>query len=438
VVGGATAGAEVARCLTERGILLAVLEQNARPYGKIEDGLPRWRARQRQKEYENFAGKLSHPLIHYIPNTAIGRDIDFRELVNEWGFHAVVLANGAWRDRALPVEGADEYVGHGLSYQNPFVMSFNHTHDQGYRGERFDILNGSIVVGGGLSSIDVAKIHTLQCTKEKLAERGIEVSIVERERKGIPATLADHGIRWEELGLEDCTIYYRRRIDDMPLTEVPENASPEREEKLRQARHRIVEKAGEKYKLRVEPLSAPDGLLVERGRLVGLRFRRTRVEQGRAVMTEETFERRATAVVASIGSVPAPIAGIEMKGDFFDFSDSVYGRLSRYPSVFSAGNVVTGKGNITASRKHATMVSEEAVAAYLGIGEGRAEAPAQVATSRESAEQLAQDVARHAGAQPRATPEHLARLLARIRARQRAVGYTRDLTSWLEKAGPPC
>jgi NADPH-dependent glutamate synthase beta subunit-like oxidoreductase len=42
VVGGATAGAEAAGIFSQYGILTVVFEQNPRPYGKIEDGLPRW------------------------------------------------------------------------------------------------------------------------------------------------------------------------------------------------------------------------------------------------------------------------------------------------------------------------------------------------------------------------------------------------------------
>ena len=36
-----------------------------------------------------------------------------------WGFSAVVLACGAWRDRPLPVEGADAFVGRGLDLPEP-------------------------------------------------------------------------------------------------------------------------------------------------------------------------------------------------------------------------------------------------------------------------------------------------------------------------------
>ncbi|MFP8875722.1 MAG: hypothetical protein VCB99_02165, partial [Myxococcota bacterium] len=127
VIGGAVAGAEVASCLAERGIDVAVFEQNPRPYGKIEDGLPRWHVALRDKEYKSVGERLSRKGVHFVPNTEIGRDIPFRAVVEEWGFSGVVLACGAWRDRPLPIEGADAYVGKGLIYQNPFIVWFNHS-----------------------------------------------------------------------------------------------------------------------------------------------------------------------------------------------------------------------------------------------------------------------------------------------------------------------
>jgi NADPH-dependent glutamate synthase beta subunit-like oxidoreductase len=117
VIGGAVAGAEVAATLADRGAEVVVFEQNPRPYGKIEDGLPRWHVALRQKEYATIRGHLGRPGVHFVPLTRIGRDVDFRELVESWGFTGVVLANGAWRDRPVPVEGVDAYVGKGLIYQ---------------------------------------------------------------------------------------------------------------------------------------------------------------------------------------------------------------------------------------------------------------------------------------------------------------------------------
>src|SRR6202030_4618494 len=97
VVGAATAGAEIAQILARRGAQVIVIEQNPRPYGKIEDGLPRWHVKQRRDEYEEINKRLDHPKIHYVPLTRMGRDIDCRALREAWGLSAVVLLNGAWR-----------------------------------------------------------------------------------------------------------------------------------------------------------------------------------------------------------------------------------------------------------------------------------------------------------------------------------------------------
>jgi ferredoxin--NADP+ reductase len=439
VIGGATAGAEAASRLADRGVSVFVFEQNRRPYGKIEDGLPRWHEALRKKEYESIDEKLSKPGVSFIPNTKIGEEIGFKELVNDWGFSAVVLANGAWRDRALPIEGANEFVGKGLVYQNAFVIAFNHAKRGDLTDASYTVHDGAMIVGGGLASIDVAKIHTLELTIQALADRGIETDILELEVKGIPKTLARHGLEWADLGLEGATIYYRRRIEDMPLMSAPEGADEARIKKVEAGRRRMVEKATDKYRFEIVPLSAPDALIVEDDRLVGLRFRRTQIENGRVVMQDETFDVRAPAIISSIGSIPEPIEGIDMRGELFDFKDWNIGKLEGYPTVFSVGNVVTGKGNIVASRKHATQVSKEAIEAYLGIADetvDRAEsagARTELNAATETADQIAETLK---SAQP-LNAEQARALLEKTSARQREVGF-QDYKSWKEQVGEPC
>jgi NADPH-dependent glutamate synthase beta subunit-like oxidoreductase len=439
VIGGAVAGAEVAGHLAEHGVISVVIEQNPRPYGKIEDGLPRWHHALREKEYASIREKLSRPGVHFLPSTKVGRDVDFAELIESWGFSAVVLACGAWRDRPLPIEGADEYVGAGLVYQNPFVIWFNHAEESHYEGPVFDTPDGSIVVGGGLASIDVAKILMLENTRSKLAERGIEIDLIELEVKGIPKTLKAHGLEYEDLGLEGCTIYYRRGMDDMPLVSPPDDPqqrTPERMEKVKKSRRRLLEKAMEKYRFALEPYAAPDTLVVEGDRLVGLGFRRTRVEGGRVIPTDETFERRGSCVISAIGSIPEPIPGIDMKGELYNFSDWDRGRLDAFPTVFSVGNVVTGKGNLAASRKHASHIAEDALEIFLGIDDGEGVDETVVNAASERARKAARQIARELDDCEPLSPALVGKLLQRVHERQRAVGYTEALDAWLEKVAP--
>ena len=439
VIGGATAGAEVAGRLADRGAVVVVFEMNARPYGKIEDGLPRWHVALRNKEYENVRHKLSQPSVHFVPNTKIGRDVDLKALVAEWGFTSVVLANGAWRDRPLPIDGIDAYVGKGLVYQNPFIIWFNHSHEPGYQGETFETPDGALVVGGGLASIDVVKVIMLRNVVAALAARGIDVDLVELEVKGIPKTLEKHGLRVEDLGLEGPTLFYRRRVEDMPLMELPDGADEARVVKVEAGRARMLAKAQEKYLFQMEPLCSPTEAIVEGGRLVGLRFVRNEMKNGRPTPTDETFERRGPVVISSIGSIPEPIEGIPMRGELFDFLDWDLGRIEGYPTLFSVGNVVTGKGNIVASRKHAAHVSERAIERFLGIAGDQ--------DDRHSGEELAleelragiaaqaETIAEKISAQPPASPETIAAILERVAKRQREIGYE-GFDAWIAKVAP--
>jgi len=261
--------------------------------------------------------------------------------------------------------------------------------------------------------------------------------MIELEVKGIPKSLEKHGIRWEELGLKGCTLFYRRRPEDMPLAEIPDDADEKRKEKILSARKRLLEKAQEKYGFHVEPLAAPHALVVENGRVVGLQLRRTKFEGSKLVTTDETFERRGPYVISSIGSIPEPIPGIATKGELFAFTDWEIGRLAGYPTVFSVGNVVTGKGNIVAPRKHAAEVYEAALASFLGVdGDGhRAEAKLagdHAAAVGEQAERIAAEIGK---ASP-PSAETVEAILGKVRARQQAVGYTGDFKSWIEKVTP--
>ncbi len=360
IIGGATAGAEAADRLAAAGALCVVFEQNGRPYGKVEDGLPAWHVALRKKEYDQIDSKLTRDGVLFLPRTGIGRDVSFDQLLEEWGFDLVVLANGAWRDRPLSVSGADAYINRGLVYQNPFIYWFNHHREPGYDGPSYEIHDGTAVVGGGLASIDVAKVLQLEMTCQKLAERGIDQDLVEMEVEGIPATLAEHGLEWSDLGLQGCTLYYRRRLEDMPLAEAPANPTPEQIKKIEAVRRRILEKAQRKYLFSVDPLWTPVGLLTHGDRLGGLRFARTRIgEDGRAVIVPGEIQNvEAPMVISSIGSIPMPIKGLPMDGELLRLDDVEHGRVTTFDNVFGCGNVVTGKGNLVASRKHSRQVAD--------------------------------------------------------------------------------
>jgi NADPH-dependent glutamate synthase beta subunit-like oxidoreductase len=423
IIGGAVAGSEAAAACAARGAIPIVFEQGERPYGKIEDGLPRWHVKLRDKEYKKIDENLGKDDVIFVPSTKIGTDLSWQELYGDVGFSAIVLANGAWNDRGLPIEGADAYDGRGLVYQNPFVYWFNHYEDEGYDGPVYEVPDGTMVVGGGLASIDVVKIVNLELYARALRERGLEVDIVEMEVKGIPRILEAHGITAEDLGIEGCTLYYRRSKEDMPLASA-DNPTPEQVQKLRAARVKIMDRVIRKYLVKFEALSRPVETIVDGDRLVGIRFQKTEIIDGRVKGLEGTeFDVRSPMIISSIGSIPKPIEGIPTKGELYHFENWDTGELHELPGVFGLGNVLTGKGNIRDSRINAIEIIEKVVAAYLGVGDEPEEVPGNTSARAET-------VADGACAGTPMTVEAMKSLAARIEGRHTEIGY-RNYASWM-------
>ena len=98
---------------------------------------------------------------------------------------------------------------------------------------------------------------------------------------------------------------------------------------------------------------------------------------------------------------------------------------------------MTGKGNIVASRKHATRVSEAAVEAYLGVGDGDRSAAAEARPDVSEAARAAEKVLASLGQAKPASPEQVQALRERVAKLQRAAGYD-DYKSWMERVGAPC
>jgi ferredoxin/flavodoxin---NADP+ reductase len=364
IFGGAVSGAEAAHQLAQRGIRSVVFEQNALPYGKIEDGLPKWHAKLRDKEEGNINEKLSHPLVTFVPKVRLGEEIDFQDVAKNWGFSAVFLATGAWRDRPLPIDGVDEFVGKGLYYQNPFINWYNHFHEPGFSGETMEVADGALVIGGGLASIDVVKALMMETVQKALAVRGIEVNMFDLER-GITKVLETHNLTLDDLGVKGCTLVYRRRVKDMPLFP-GDTDTPEQLAKAEIVREKVLMNAQSKFLFHMLPCHVPVDKIVENGRLAGLVLREAKVENGRVTEipgTEKEF--RSPLVISSIGSIPEPIPGIPMKGQTFEVENDECCRLKGYPNVFALGNAVTGRGNIKESMEHGRLISESIAEHYL-------------------------------------------------------------------------
>jgi NADPH-dependent glutamate synthase beta subunit-like oxidoreductase len=427
VIGGAISGSVAAEILADSGIRVAVFEQNTRPYGKIEDGLPRWHVEQRKEEYGRIDARMKKPNVYFIPSTKLGRDFDLAQLFT-WGFSAVILANGAWRDRELGVAGEEKFVDKGLLYQNPFIYWYNHKNEKEYNGPRYEAPDEAVVVGGGLASIDVVKVLQLENYDRALKARGIQAGMHELE-KGIPNVCKAHGIKPEDLGVKGCLLIYRRREQDMPLAQPPENATPEQVAKTEMVRQKMLRLARDKYLFRFQDRRLTTGIVAENGRLVGLKVAETKVEGRKAEpIPGSEHELRTPLVISSIGSVPEKLPGINMQGEYYTFAGKEVPRYTPVERVFGVGNVVTGQGNIRVSLVHSQKVTKRVVESMMG-GDGNS-AEKQVASAVGAIEKQIATI-------PPLSENQLAAVERQVHALQQKAGYTSNYDSWIAKVTPP-
>lgn len=434
IFGGAISGAEAAHQLAQRGIRSVVFEQNALPYGKIEDGLPKWHAKLRDKEEANIDEKLAHPLVSFVPNVRLGCDIDFEDVVKNWGFSAAFLATGAWRDRPLAIDGIQEYVGKGLYYQNAFIHWYNHFHEPDYNDPQLETPDGAIVVGGGLASIDVVKALMMETVQKALKNRGIEVNMFDLER-GIAKVLEKHSLTLEDLGLKGCTLVYRRRVKDMPLFP-GDTDTPEKLAKAQLVREKVLTNAQKKFLFNVLPCHVPVDKIVENGRLAGLVLRETRIENGRVVEQPGTEkELRGALTISSIGSIPEPIPGIPMQGSTFVLGDVEHSRLKGYDHVFAIGNAVTGRGNIKESMEHGRTISEAIVQHYLTHPEGTFgdHLRKKETAISEQIKSLVDEINKF----PAPSFDEADALFGKVTKLQKKSGYNGNYRKWIEQHLPP-
>ncbi len=365
VFGGSVAGSEAAFQLAQRGFRVVVFDQNKLPYGKIEDGLPLWHVRLRDKEENLINKKLDHENIRFIPMVKLGQDIEFNDVVNNWGFSAIILATGAWHDRPMAIDGIEKYIGNGLIYQNPFMFWFNHKHEIEYEGPDIRVEDNTLVVGGGLASLDVIKACMIELVSNALIKIGIETNLFELER-GIKGVLEKYDLNLSDLGINGCTLVYRRRAQDMPLTNRLKN-TPEEIEKAVSITIKILNNFKEKYLFRFEECLSPLRIIEgSNGKIEGLVLQKMKVKDGTLTeVPDETKTISCKSIISSIGSLPEPIEGVPTDGPVYKIADPVNSKVAGYDNVFAVGNAVTGRGNIKDSLLHGKETTLNIIDDYL-------------------------------------------------------------------------
>ncbi len=175
IVGAGPSGLTAAYYLALRGYDVTIYEANAKAGGATMYGIPKYRfpidSLDKQIDYIKSIGVK----IHF--NTKVGKDISFKEIYDK--YDAVFMGVGfpdAW---PLGVEG-DDAKGSMQAFR--FLYMIN-------SGEKVDIGDKVVVVGGGNVAIDAARVSR---------RLGAEVTILYRRR------VQDMPADWEEIeGAED-------------------------------------------------------------------------------------------------------------------------------------------------------------------------------------------------------------------------------------------
>jgi len=265
-----------------------------------------------------------------------------------------------------------------------------------------------------------------------LKKLAIQTDILELEHDSIRKVLERHNLTLDKLGLKGCTLFYRRRVMDMPLAQFPHDASPEAREKVYLARKKILKNFQNKYLFKIQECLVPSGIITKNDRLNGMIFKETEIINNRVEVKNNTEHKvLSSMVISSVGSIPVPIDGINMDGELYDLTDQETGQLKQFKNVFALGNVVTGKGNIIASYQHGKQVATHVLEHFLVWREEDYEKLLQFSEQR--TKERVDIIANMLGEKKVLSVDKIRSINEKIKSYQRKVGYNGNYAEWIAK-----
>ena len=301
VVGGGPGGFSCAYQLVRRGYSVTVFEAADKPGGMLLWGIPRYRlpADIIEKEIQSIVDLG----VELKCNTRVGKDISLDDLRAE--YQAVFVAIGAEKGLKLRVEGEDaDNVMSGVEFLNRI-----------HHGETIDVGDNVIVIGGGDTAIDAARI----C-------------------KRLGATV---------------TILYRRTIKEMPAIE----------EEIEEAQFEGI---------KLEYLAAPIGFNKDGNHITTMKC--IRMELGEP---DDSGRRRPVPIEGSEFEIPATtvIPAISQEPDFTGLESLIEGRdwikvdedfLSTKVEGVYAGGDATNLALVTDAIGHGRYAAEAIIRKFRG------------------------------------------------------------------------
>lgn len=321
VIGSGPSGLSCAYQLARRGYSVTVFEGFEKAGGMLRYGIPQYRLPEEVLDGE--IQKILDVGIELKCNTRIGKDISFDKIKKD--YDAVYLAIGAHKGITLGVDGEDSAnVFTGASYLNRIKS-----------GAKVEIGNNVVVIGGGDSAVDAARVSLrLGSNETKTALDSARVTKRISESANV-------------------TLLYRRTKNEMPA--------------IRQD----VEEA-ENEGIHFEYLAAPVEFITEGGRATAVKCIRMKLGEpdssGRRApvpIEGSEFTINADTVIVGIGQSPELMEGMSEIANKWGFVETKNGHSTKLDGLFAGGDAM-GLGISTRSVGHGRMAAEEMVAYIEG------------------------------------------------------------------------
>ncbi|MGC2855194.1 FAD-dependent oxidoreductase [Novispirillum sp. DQ9] len=379
IVGSGPSGLYAADTILRKrpGCAIDIIDRLPTPFGLVRAGVAP--DHQGTKNIvRQFERSMTKPGVRFLGNVHVGRDVSYDEL--KATYDAVILALGAPVDRTLGIAGEDLDGVHG---SGAFVGWYNGHPDHAALAPRLDA-PGVAVIGNGNVALDIARI--LAKTPAEMAGSDICSHAVQAiaaapltdiyvlGRRG-PLEASFTSAELAELGhLERA----RPVVDAAALDGVTaESVADPREQKVKEKNLEILREFAARdddKPLRVHLLfnAAPKEILGSDGRVSGLRVERTRIDNGRAIATGETYDLAVGAVMTAIGYRIAPIDGVPM--------DEARGIVANQDGLVEDGVYVVGwakrgPSGVIPSNRSDSMAVAELVLGHLEAAAGKAPGP---------------------------------------------------------------
>ncbi len=315
IVGSGPAGFYCAEAICKKApeVRIDILDRLPTPYGLVRSGVaPDHQGT--KNVWRVFHRTAQRPQVRFLGNVEVGRDIGVDELVEM--YDAVVLAVGAVVDRKLGIEGEDLP---GVYGSGAFTSWYNGHPDF---AELSPELRGPgiAVIGNGNVAVDVVRV--LGRTRDEMAKtdlpdyamRSIEASeytdIYMLGRRG-PMEASFTTAELRELGDMSQTVAV---VESAQLPETAEADDPKQQklkEKILDTLRGYSQHDPDSLpkRLHMRFFAAPVRILGT-DHVEGIEIAVTKVENGRAMRTGETYVLPVGTVISAIGYTAIPLEGV--------------------------------------------------------------------------------------------------------------------------------